>query len=459
MSDATTWWRDILEPVIRGRRFLHALDILVQATGASKFLHELGAERSFAVGARRGTGKLPDPAICEGIDLGLPGAGDMMAGIRSGEAALRDLPPDIRARIDAWDPTGEALAISTIFGRGDAIAGRRQLGGRPPAWADLEDKTVIDAVWDDAGVPRAPYRIRPAADFDGALAEVAGPRGAVVSGDSRDGFNGGGSHVRWIRSEADLPEAHAFFRERCDLVRVMPFLDGIPCSIHGIVFPDRTVGFRPVEMLVLRRQGQSTVQYCGAASYWNAPEADGLAMRALAERVGEHLRERVGFRGAFTVDGVLTADGFLPTELNPRLGAALPRLFHAIDTHLPILNRCIVEGFDLDWRPEALQAEVLRTTETSRSGHGMLQVGRPLPEEEVHVRFTSEGCEPCEADVAEGRMVTGPGPVGSLVFMTPDPAKTPIGPSLAPRIAAMAACADRLWSLGVGVLEPAPELR
>ena len=46
-------------------------------------------------------------------------------------------------------------------------------------------------------------------------------------------------------------------------------------------------------------------------------------MRAIARRAGERLRAEVDYRGAFTVDGVLTGDGFLPTELNPRNGAGL----------------------------------------------------------------------------------------------------------------------------------------
>ena len=82
----------------------------------------------------------------------------------------------------------------------------------------------------------------------------------------------------------------------------MPFLEGIPCSIHGVVFhPDR--------------------------------------------RVGAGLRERVGYRGAFTVDGVLAAQGFLPTELNPRLGAGLSTMTRDLPG-LPVglLDRVLIEG-------------------------------------------------------------------------------------------------------------------
>ena len=46
-------------------------------------------------------------------------------------------------------------------------------------------------------------------------------------------------------------------------------------------------------------------------------------MREAARRVGAVLRDEVAYRGAFTLDGVATVDGFRPTELNPRFGAGL----------------------------------------------------------------------------------------------------------------------------------------
>ena len=69
------------------------------------------------------------------------------------------------------------------------------------------------------------------------------------SGDARDGFNGGGNFVRWVRDDRDRAAATAFFRPRCDRVRVMPFLEGVPCSIHGFVLPDGTAALRPVEIV------------------------------------------------------------------------------------------------------------------------------------------------------------------------------------------------------------------
>ena len=149
--------------------------------------------------------------------------------------------------------------------------------------------------------------------------------GTVWSGDAREGFNGGGEYVRWVRDDRQARDAGEFFAAHCDRVRVMPFLDGVPCSIHGVVFPDGVAALRPVEMVTLRRTGAASNQfvYGGMSTHWDPPDADREAMREVARRVATRLAEQVGYRGGFSVDGVLTADGFLPTELNPRFSGGL----------------------------------------------------------------------------------------------------------------------------------------
>jgi hypothetical protein len=112
-----------------------------------------------------------------------------------------------------------------------------------------------------------------------------------------------------VRDEQDAAEAAAFLAARCDRVRVMPFLEGIPCSIHGVVFPDGVATFRPVETVILRPPGSNRLRYAGAATFWDPPDDDREVMRDLAHRVGPGLRQRVGYRSAFTVDGVLAAEG------------------------------------------------------------------------------------------------------------------------------------------------------
>ena len=102
-----------------------------------------------------------------------------------------------------------------------------------------------------------------------------------------------------------------------DRVRVMPFLEGIATSIHGIVLPDGVVALRPVEMVTLRRGHE--LRYSGCATFWDPPDEIREEMRDVARRVGERLRAEVDFRGAFTVDGVATADGLPADRAEPAL--------------------------------------------------------------------------------------------------------------------------------------------
>ena len=236
------------------------------------------------------------------------------------------LPDDLRAAVDAFDPERRGLWFTTPFVTTDEpIDGRPVTGGRPASFLALEDKLLADAVWDAAEVERAPYRIVDLADdaaLGAATAELATELGAVWSGDARDGFNGGGNFVRWLRDDRDRAAAAAFFRPRCDRVRVMPFLEGVPCSIHGFVLPDGTAVLRPVEIVDAARPGRAHVApTAGWAARGTRRQRTARRCEAAARRVGAHLQREHGYRGAFGIDGVLTADGFRPTELNTRMSA------------------------------------------------------------------------------------------------------------------------------------------
>ncbi len=203
------------------------------------------------------------------------------------------------------------------------MLGRPVTGGRPASFLALEDKMLADGIWAAAGVPRAPYLIVPVDEeaLAAATDRVAGPLGAVWSGDARDGFNGGGNYVRWVRDDDDRAAARAFFAPRCDRVRVMPFLDGVPCSIHGFVLPDGTAALRPVEIAMLRNVAERTLRLRRARHVLGPagrrPRGDARSPAGS----GAHLQAAHGYRGAFGIDGVLTADGFRPTELNTRMSA------------------------------------------------------------------------------------------------------------------------------------------
>lgn len=123
--------------------------------------------------------------------------------------------------------------------------------------------------------------------------------GVACAGDAREGIHGGAHLFRWIRGEDGLAEAEQFFRTYCDRVRLMPFLEGIPCSVHGIVFEDVVIAVRPVEMVTLRYSDGPGLRCCGAATFWDPPDADREYMRRPTASAA--LRDRIDFRGAFTI--------------------------------------------------------------------------------------------------------------------------------------------------------------
>jgi hypothetical protein len=249
-------------------------------------------------------------------------------------------------------------------------------------------------------------------------------------------------------------------RAHCDRVRVMPFLEGIPCSIHGMVFRGYVAALRPVEMVTLRRGHEFF--YAGASTYWDPPDADRVAMRDVARRVGEALRERVDFRGAFTVDGVMTVDGFRPTELNPRMGAGLGVIARGVaDLPIDLLNQSLISGLDLDYRPADFEQLLVETADACRAGG----TWRALPDAATrrkHVPLHWDGARwrrAADDEVPDGFVDLGESNIGSFVRLGLEPARTPAGPSIGQRAAAFYAFCDAELGTTVGPLEAAPDVR
>jgi len=435
--------------------------VLAGATPTVDLLRSFGAARPFVIGASRGMGRIPTAAEAEVALLDVS-ADSMMASIRASENALQSLPGALQARIDRWDPSGEARTLGPIFGAGRPVAGRSVLGARPVSWQALEDKTVIDAVWDAVGVARVTSRVVPLAGLREAARAMDLGQGTVWAGDAREGFHGGASFTRWIRDEASAAEAEAHLATACDRARVMPFLEGIPCSIHGVVFPDHVVALRPCEMLVFRSPASGQFTYARSATFWDPPPEDAAHMRTIARAVGAHLRRQMGYRGTFTIDGVMTSEGFRPTELNPRIGAALGDLCEGLEG-LPIafLNCLIVEGLVRDYRPEALERMILDHAASHRSGRpSITSARRHASDEEVEVVFVGDSCRTCvDGEVADAQIRSGPSAMGTYVRVVLNAQRTPVGPSVAPRVGAALAFVDRLWGLGLGTLVPARDVR
>ena len=464
-SDAAAYYRGLLKPIFGGRRWIVIGGPIIGLAPLAASLRKLGALDCFLLGSFVGTGDVPGPEVGPRYSFDLTSK-SVMEEFHRYEALLCAPPAVVCAALDAFDPDGSARVVgSIVLGHVPEVAGRRRYGGRPPDWIALEDKTVVETLWSAIGIRRAASNVVPpeTAALMRASRELDRGKGCVWSGDTREGVHGGAEGVRWIRDSDDADEALRFFGPRCDRIRVMTFLEGIPCSIHGVVFPDAVIALRPVEMVVLRRPagaGRSAFVYAGVGTWWDPPPGDRAEMRALARRVGEALRVRVGFRGPFTIDGVLTADGFRPTELNPRFGAGLAIVSSLLPTlPLPALSLAITEGECLDYRPEWLERVLLEAADANRTGRGGLPFERKQEQTETHglvkepagYRFAADG-EPRDATLR-----VGPGPVGGTLFFGPSAGHVPEGHSLAPFVVDACAFADRELATGFGPLE-APQV-
>ncbi len=212
----------------------------------------------------------------------------------------------------------------------------------------------------------------------------------------------------------------------------MPFLEGVPCSIHGIVLPDGVAVLRPVEMVTLRRGHEFS--YAGCATYWDPEPTVREQMRTVARRAGDRLREEVDFRGTFTVDGVVTSDGFWPTELNPRFGAGIMTMARGARIPLVLVNDLIVAGHDIGRSADELEDDIVTHGDARRGGgtwRGGFDIETELGSEPVEYRDGAWAWARTGGPV-DGRVTAGAGFVRCLY----DQDSTPIGPSTGPRAVA-----------------------
>jgi hypothetical protein len=288
------YWSEILKPVFGDRKVILAGGVVAAQLQRARQIKALGAESTFILATEgMGAGEHPNSEDGGWFAVEPEHTNTMVDAIHAGNAMLGNLPADALEALDSYDPERSALVVGTFLHEQELVAGRTSLAYRKPEWLAYDDKTVIDSVWDKIGVEREPSVIIPVdkEKLTAATAHMDKGDGVVWSGDSRQGVSGGAVGVRWIRSEADIDKALEYFTVNCDKLRIMPFLEGIPCSIHGVVFSDYVAALRPVEMVVLRKAGSNEFFYAGTATYWDPDPKDREEMRKMAKQVGTALRE------------------------------------------------------------------------------------------------------------------------------------------------------------------------
>jgi hypothetical protein len=433
--------------------------VLAGYAKAVPLLAGAGSRRPLIVATHRGAGPVPSAAEAEVVFLEPESYPSATEELRAHDRLVRNLPAAVVERIDRYDPDGEAVWFASPFVVDEPVLGRRVYGGRPAGWLALEDKLIADELWAEIGVPHAPSRIvevDPAALAEAGAAVDAGA-GVVWAGDARDGFNGGADFVRWVVTDAERAAALAFFAVRCDRVRVMPFLEGVPCSIHGMVLPDGTAAFRPVE-IAMTRDGHSFV-YGGLGSFWDPADRDRAQMRELVRLTGEALRHRVGYRGAFGVDGVLTADGFRPTELNTRMSAGLTTLAAGLDPRMfTLLQTNLVAGRDARVSVAELEA-VVPLMDAQRHGRPTALVHRHVVDGDDNYPVAWDGDRLVRAATDAGsRLIISETPIGAFAMVEPCALLHP-GDRLATANLALMRFLDEQYGAGFGALTPAPDVR
>jgi hypothetical protein len=455
-------WRSHLSGLLAGRKVIGGVAPLAGMNDLVTLLAASGAEKPLLVYSSRGAGPVPTADDAHLVPVEVARYPTMTEELRDHDRVMRHLPTSAREAIDAYDPAHEALWCVGPFSSSEPVDGRTVVGGREPAWAAMEDKVVVDELWDAVGFPRSERRLVEVSspdDLEAASRDLDLGSGVVWVADARDGFNGGGELTRWVATAEERGDALDFFKSRCDRVRVMPFLEGVPCSIHGLVLPDSTAVFRPVELAILRGEGRRFV-YGGQGTTWDPPEEDRVEMRDLVRRTGALLRERVGYRGGFGIDGILTADGFRPTELNPRFSGGLTTLGRSLDIGLfRLLQMNLTVGRDPGVTAEELEAWALPVLDANRIGEPKAVVDRPVVEESVEIEVSWDG-ERLRRD-PEGalQLLVGPNPMGAFAKLSVRGHVLAAGERIGPLNAGLMRFLDEELGAGFGPVEPALDVR
>lgn len=224
---------------------------------------------------------------------------------------------------------------------------------------------MVDALWDATGVPRA-QSIVSDGTADLAMLGAIVDRGAGVVCSCQPigaGPSAGGDGIWWWRNGPPLttiPTAEPGTWR----VRLMPLLEGVPVRLHGLTLTTRVIPFPPMELVTLPRAGQGTFLCAGAVP--TLGHAANLVTQT--ERLGAGLRERLGYRGGFSVDGILTAGGFLPTDFNARLTSAMEAAPPELRVLLHAVNLLARNGIEPDTSAvEQLAEETLPLAPPARS--------------------------------------------------------------------------------------------
>ena len=458
------YYRQLLTPVYADRKFMHVGEVDVGLLHEVEQMRVLGASEPFLLAGNRGTS---DQSIDDNLRLYLLNltGNDMVDSARNFADTATNLPVEIQTAIDEWDPDQEARYVfAAQLIEISEIGNRQKYGRRKSTWLLLENKTTIDELWDQIGIARAPSKVVELTDkaLKSYASELDQGDGTVWVPDNQTSVHGGSVSLRWVHTGENPDAVIRELKQAASKVRIMPFLEGVPMSIHGIVFPSGVVVLRPVELAVLRQRKRHGFLWGGCMTGYDPSSEDRAYMRDVARRTGEYLSAEIGYRGPFSIDGILTSDGFRPNELNPRLsGGFAPQLRGLADLPFAPLCWAVMENESLDYRAEELEEAIVSMADKIRGGRGMVITPFRI-EQQRKIELVREG----EAFVMSGEgqqadvvLDVGPSPSGGIIFMRPSAETELKGFRLAPELVRALCFCDQHLGTDFGELEAAKEVR
>jgi hypothetical protein len=126
-------------------------------------------------------------------------------------------------------------------------------------------------------------------------------------------------------------------------VKVTPLLIGRAMRLHGLINDDFVAPFPPMNVITLPKLRQHQFLCCGCV-----PAASETWAIDLTRQLGAGLRDLLGYRGVFSVDGVLVGRQFLPTDLNTRLTSAIEAAPTSVRVRIQAANICAREHLRVD---------------------------------------------------------------------------------------------------------------
>ncbi|MFY1703007.1 hypothetical protein ACN28G_14880 [Micromonospora sp. WMMA1923] len=267
------------------------------------------------------------------------------------------------------------------------------------------------------------------------------PRGAAPSA--------GGDGIWWWR-DGPPPTTIPATEPGTWRVRLMPLLEGIPVRLHGMALATRIIPFPPMELVTLPRPEQGTFLCAGAVPMLG----DTAALVTETERIGVGLRDRLGYRGGFSVDGILTRTGFQPTDLNARLTSAMEAAPSDRRVLLHAVNLLAREGNEPDTGAVAQLAEDMFSIGRTCTIFGAASSADERASRKAWVRWDGDQLVPAASNDGDGNLVILPSPRGWLLTTTLATARLPRGGRVGPWAPEAFRLSDETLGTNFGHLAP-----